>query len=250
MAVRVSAFISDLGLGGGITIILTMVRMTPIILHTPISPITRTAIRRRSLFLSLPPQETRTSPDDSRHDLKFLNRQIARARDQADFEYQDGDISRAEHDREIRRLYEIKKSIRDEAKVNGGTLTGDQENEWLQLLRSGGEVSESSSPSAPEVSGHDLKKVTDEIHRTHLLMDQKLKEGNITKAQYDGLSDYLARTEKHAQADASENDGTLSPDEENTILQQLHARQRFSFQKPHRQLEKRPFGFLIQYRPR
>src|SRR5580704_17144340 len=38
-------------------------------------------------------QQPQSAPDNSPQDLKFLNRQIAGARDQINFEYQDGDIS-------------------------------------------------------------------------------------------------------------------------------------------------------------
>jgi hypothetical protein len=166
-------------------------------------------------------RETQGSADDSRHDLKFLDTQIARARDRVEYEYEDGDITRAERDAELDRLVGIKKEARAEAKVNGGTLTGDQERELLQLLRSGGTVSGSSAPRAPENSDRGLKKVNDEVSRLQGLLDKKLAAGDITKAQHDGMRDYLDRTEKQVQSDAAANDGTLTPDQENTVLQQL-----------------------------
>jgi len=169
-----------------------------------------------------PSQETQTAaPDNSRQDLKFLYRQIAQARNQVDFDYQDGDISRSEHNAELMRLYRIKKEAQTEAKLNGGYLTGDQENELLQLLRSGGEVSESYAPRAPEASNKSVKKVNDEITGLRSLLDAKLTQGNITRAQHDSLMDYLKSTEQHVQSDAAQNDGSLTPDEESAVLLQL-----------------------------
>jgi len=167
------------------------------------------------------PQQTQTSADDSRHDLKFVDAQIKRARDRADYDYEDGDITRAERDKEFNRLVGIKKEARAEAKVNGGYITGDQESELIQLLRTGGTASGSYASSAPENSGQSLKKVNEEIGRVRALLEAKLKTGDITRAQYEGMRDYLTRTEKQVHSDAAANDGTLTPDQENTVLQQL-----------------------------
>ena len=167
------------------------------------------------------PRDTQPAADDSQRDLKFLNAQIARARDRVEYDFQDGDITRAERDAEFNRLVGIKKEARAEAKMNGGAITGDQERELLQLLRSGGTVSGSSAPRAPENSDRGLKKVNDEISRIRGLLDKKLASGDITKAQHDGMRDYLARTEKQVQSDAASNDGMLTPDQEATVLQQL-----------------------------
>ncbi len=110
-------------------------------------------------------QDTQAAPDNSQQDVKFLYRQITRARNQAEFDYDDGDISRADYQAELSRLYRIKKEAQTEAKLNGGYLTGEQENELLQLLRSGGDVSASYAPRAPEAfhNHQSIKKVTDEI---------------------------------------------------------------------------------------
>jgi len=181
-----------------------------------------------------PQEETRASPDNSRHDLIFLNSQIARARDQVDYEYDDGDISRAEHSAEIHRLSQITKAAHAAAKANGGYLTGDQEDSFMRQLRGEEAPAENSGGSngledrgrtepeaPPAVSGRSLQKVSGEISRLRALLDKKLADGDITKAQQDGMNRYLNQIDQHIHSDAAANNGTLTPDQESAALQQL-----------------------------
>ena len=175
------------------------------------------------------PEETQpSSPDNSRHDLKFLNRQIARARDQVDYEYEDGDISRAEHNAEIHRLSLITKHAHAAAKANCGYLTRDQEEAFLRQVRgeeppmedyNGGRITASEVPVVP--SGRTLQKVNGEITRLRALLDKKLADGDITKAQRDGMNNFLDRIDQHVHSDAASNGGTLTADQEGSALQQL-----------------------------
>jgi len=184
------------------------------------------------------PEDTQgPSPDNSRHELRFLNSQIARARDQVDYEYDDGDISRAEHNAEIHRLSEITKAARTAAKANGGSLTGDQEDAFMRQLRgeeapaersygrngnSGLEDRGRPEEESPVVaSGRSLQKVGGEISRLRALLDKKLADGDITKAQHDGMNHYLDQIDQHVHSDASSNGGTLTLDQESAALQQL-----------------------------
>ena len=167
------------------------------LLLPPITILTLTTIPYYVPQEQQPPQQA--EPDDSRHNLKFLNDQIAQARDRTNFDYDDGDISRGEHEAELHRLVDIKREAKLEAKLNGGYLTGDQERNLLTLLRNGGSVS-ADEPSAepvaerePQKSGRELKRVTDEMGQLHAMLDKKLSDGDITKAQHDSTA-YISVT--------------------------------------------------------
>jgi len=173
--------------------------------------------------------ETQSSPDNSRHDLQSVNDQIARAREEIQYEFDDGDITRADRDAETHRLSEIAKEARAQAKANGGYLTGNQENALLRQLR-GEPVSESKrqepqnskEPQNPVDQPHrDLKTVNEEIIRLRTLLDKKLAHGDITKGQHDKMNEYLARIDQKVQSDAAANGGTLTLDQENAVLEQL-----------------------------
>jgi hypothetical protein len=172
-----------------------------------------------------PPQQTGNLPDNARHDLRFLKKQIDMARDQVDFALEDGDVSRAQHDAEMRHLEEIEAEAHAEAKAGGGTITGDQERDLLRQIR-GGERAEAASPPPQNQSLNlhledNLRMVNDRMTRLHSLLDNKQATGDITKVQHDGMSGYLARIEKQARSDAEANGGSLARDQESAILEQL-----------------------------
>ena len=180
-----------------------------------------------------PPQADAQSQDNSRYDLKTIHAQIDRMRAQVDYDYADGDISEEQRDTRIHALNQIWKQAKDEADANGGYLTAEQE-ETLSDLLSGrsprtysklapASRSVSPSPSAePAARRADLTTVTDLHLELTTLLDQKLKEGNITQAQHDSEAKYLDQIDQEAHTAASANGGALTADQEASFVQQLH----------------------------
>jgi len=171
------------------------------------------------------PPSQESDQDNTRHSLEYLNDHIARARDFVDYEYSDGDISKAEHNAEIHRLYLIERTARSEAKINGGYLTTEQQNDLLLQLHSGAQPVE--TPSAPESrtsivnSRNGIQPTINRIAQLRKLLDKKLADADITKAQHDGMAAYLDRIDKQVRSDASANEGRLTPDQESAVRQQL-----------------------------
>jgi hypothetical protein len=169
--------------------------------------------------------------------LKFLNDQIAQARAQVDYEYDDGDISQTEHGTELNRLSQIAKEASAQAKAGGGTLTRDQENSFLRELNgqpSSAQAAQTNmeparvpdnlreeSESSRDNIRRDLNTVNDEMKRLRVLLDKKLEDGDITKAQRTRMSNHLDLIDKEIQSSASVNGGSLTLDQETTILRQL-----------------------------
>jgi hypothetical protein len=169
-----------------------------------------------------PQQERVAKPDESRHDLTYIEGQLAQAREQIVYEYEDGDITKEQRRNGIHHLKNILDEARAEAKSNSGYITGEQQNELLDEIRGRSSRTRTADTApATEMSGISLATVDQQIARLRNQLDQKLKVGNITKAQHDGMVDYLARTEKQARSQASANGGTLTHDQEEALRQQL-----------------------------
>ena len=168
------------------------------------------------------PAKIPRKPDTSRHDLTFIEGQIARAQEEAEFNYDDGDVTKEQYKAELHRLSKIREEARAQAKANGGYITGDQEKDFLKAIRGEPLMARPASESAPATTPDvNVMAVTDRIARLRDLLDQKVASGDITKAQRRGLADYLDRTEKQVKSQAASHDGTLTADQEEAVMQQL-----------------------------
>jgi hypothetical protein len=123
--------------------------------------------------------------------------QAARERAQVEYDYEDGDISQVERDARLREIDE-RATQPPAAKAIPPT------------------------PSAQPVGRRDLTTVTDLHLELSTLLDQKLKEGNITQAQRDSEAKYLDQIDQEAHAAASANGGALTADQESDFVQRLH----------------------------
>ncbi len=81
------------------------------------------------------PEERAPKPDESRHDLTFIEGQLARAREQINYDFEDGDITKEQRKMAHRHLAQIRDKAYAETKANGGFITGQQEKELLNELR-------------------------------------------------------------------------------------------------------------------
>jgi hypothetical protein len=172
------------------------------------------------------PEAPAPSADNSRYDPKTIDDKIAERRAFLDFQLADGDITRAQRDEGIRQLETIGKQAHAEADANGGYLSADQAKALLKEIQGGrGPVFMPRPESRPSPGGgarRDLTAVTDLALELRALLDQKLKDGDITKKQHDQEIEYLARIEKQARADADDAGGRLTAAQENDFVQQLH----------------------------
>ncbi len=166
--------------------------------------------------------ERAAAPDDSRHDLTYLEGQLAMAREEINFDYDDGDITKEQRKMALRHLKEIRDEANSESKANGGFLTGNQFKVLLNELHGGPRQERSTrQASVSKTPNRNLGATTDKISQLRGLLDKKLSESNITKAQHDGMADYLARTEKQVRSQASANGGSLTRDQEEAVREQL-----------------------------
>lgn len=182
--------------------------------------------------------------ESSGRNLKNVGEQLARMRDRLDFKYQDGDISQAQLDAGLRYLDAIEKLAHSEMDANGGTLTGGQENSLLGQVQQAdpaihGDPSAPYPPvtgysAAPEVSPatqpesaytppiRNSTTVSDLLLELRTLLDQKLKDGAITKAQDAAEASYLKSIDDQVQTASRTNGGALSPEDEQQFIDQLH----------------------------
>jgi len=123
--------------------------------------------------------------------------QTARERAQVETDYEDGDISQTERDARLREIDEEEKNPPAAKSVPP-------------------------SPSAQPAGRRDLSTVTDLHLELRTLLDQKLKEGNITQVQHTAEAKYLDQIDQEAHAAASANGGALTADQEKAFVQQLH----------------------------
>jgi TRAP-type uncharacterized transport system substrate-binding protein len=144
-----------------------------------------------------PPQASAQPQDNTSYDLKTIRAQADRERAQVENDYEDGDISKAERDARLREI--------DERATQAPVAK--------PIPR---------TPSAMPAGRRDLSTVTDLHLELRTLLDQKLKEGNITQAQYTAEAKYLDQIDQEAHTAASANGGTLSADQEAAFVQQLH----------------------------
>jgi hypothetical protein len=189
-----------------------------------------------------PAQAVQSAPEAASYDLKSFEDQIAKARSSVNLQYSDGFISKEQLLKAGLNIDLIEKQARAEAAAAAGYLTRAQQDALLRALWTGqpppAELPAASAaapspaappvpvPSAPESAGgasagENLTLVTDQLVRLHRLLDGKLAHGDVTKAQHDGESSYLAQFEKMARAQASGYGSDLTPDQENTLLMQL-----------------------------
>jgi hypothetical protein len=104
------------------------------------------------------------------------------------FKYDDGDITKEEYEAGLRQLAETKAQPRAEDKSRGEPLTA----------------------------------VNDLQMELRVLLDQKLKEGSITRAQHDAEVQYLGQIDRQAHSEAQANGGRLAPYDESALVRKLH----------------------------
>ena len=127
--------------------------------------------------------------------------QIAKQRAQIEYAYEDGDISKAERDTQLKALAESPQSREPAAAASFP----------------------SPAPSYSAGNSHrDLTAVNDLHLELSILLDQKLKENAITKTQHDAEMAYLDKLSAQARSEAAANGGSLSADQEDALVQQLH----------------------------
>jgi len=128
--------------------------------------------------------------------------QISRQRAQLDYDYADGDITKAQYDASIAQLQRAAQQPPQQA-----------------VRPAASEPAEKTEPSS-SVQG--FARVSDLHLELTTLLDQKLKDGDITRAQHDSEINYLNQIKSQAHDDASANNGRLTGEQENTYVQQLH----------------------------
>ena len=76
--------------------------------------------------------------------------------------------------------------------------------------------------TSPRSSRRDLIAVNDLQMELSTLLDQKLKDAQITQAQRDGEARFLDRLKVQAQTQAAANGGYLTTEQEELLVRQLH----------------------------
>jgi hypothetical protein len=71
-------------------------------------------------------------------------------------------------------------------------------------------------------SRHERTAVNDLLLELRTLLNLKLKDGSITKAQHDAELRYLDQVEHEADTEAGDNGGTLDGEQEQVLTQKLH----------------------------
>ena len=145
----------------------------------------------------------------------------ALTREQVEFQYEDGDISKSERDALLKQIDESKKETPQPTAARSNPNSAEDAAAAAPVLPRMTPLP-GTRPAADEVPAHDLKAVKDKLAQVRALLDQKLSEGNITKAQKESEAKYLDQLEKVAQAQAAANNGTISTRQESTLLQELH----------------------------
>jgi uncharacterized protein YjiS (DUF1127 family) len=185
-------------------------------------------------YPATPSAEGSAVPPSVRYDVKALDDQIAKRRAYLDYQLDDGDITRTQRDAEVRRLSQISQEAHADADANAGQLTRDQFNRWMQEIW--GATPAKNPPSASvepwtappsgaareQPARRDLTAVNDLLLELRALLDQKLKDGTITPAQHDAERQYLDKLQEQAKAQAASNGGTLTADQEEALVRQLH----------------------------
>jgi hypothetical protein len=182
------------------------------------------------------PAEEASTPDNGKRTLDSVKSHLAQMREEINYKYDDGDMNRGEKEAAIHYLAQIADLAKSESAANGGYLMANQEDALLDAIQRAdpGVHRDPSAPypavtptaaasalpaaSMPGVSSerttgyYNLAAINDLLLELRTLLDQKLKDGDITRAQHDSELNYLAEMEKDAQAGA----------DPNTIVQQLH----------------------------
>ena len=138
---------------------------------------------------AVPPQAAASSTDNPR----LTEQQIEQSRERVDYDYADGDISKAERDARMATL--------DRLAAKAGELAP---------VEIPGEL-------APRPDA-----VNDLQMELNTLLDQKLKDAQITQAQRDGEARFLDRLKVQAQTQAAANGGYLTTEQEELLVRQLH----------------------------
>ncbi len=159
-------------------------------------------------------------------------------RREVDFLLSDGDISQSQKKAAVRFFDDSEKQARAAAEANGGTLTGDQEKTLLQQLECAATALRTNSDlpastvdlstikvpasttldSASSNQGDSgIQPINDLLLELRALLHQKLKNGDITKAQQDSEMNYLAEIDRHAHYSQR-----LTPEQANEYVNQLH----------------------------
>jgi hypothetical protein len=123
-----------------------------------------------------------------------------RQRAQLDYDYADGDISKAQYDAAIAQLKRGVQQSRNDNTASAPPIRN----------------------SAPRSSAKGLANITDLHLELTTLLDQKLKDGDITRAQHDSEATYLNQLESEARNEANATGGRLTTEGENSFTQQFH----------------------------
>ena len=161
--------------------------------------------------------------------IESVRTEIAHRRAYANYRYDDGDISRDERDAELRRLDDIQK--RADARAQSGGLTTEEAQGFLDEI-AGRQAKESpateakpvpvTAPTANPYAHRELTPIDDLLLELRTLLDEKLKEGEITKAQHTAEGRRLDAIERQANASKKSHGGILPRDEQAALTIQLH----------------------------
>jgi len=180
-----------------------------------------------------------TAPDNAQYDISIVENRIARMRADAEHAYEDGDISQEQRDSRLEALGRIDQEAKEMASANGGFLTGEEVNVLARQLRGEPVVARAPKPKpaaepaaaapaqlpgaapAATASRADLASVNSLQRELHALLDRKLKDGDITKAQHDGEIQYLDDIHEQERAQAAANGGAPSADQLSSQMSQL-----------------------------
>ena len=176
------------------------------------------------------PPSDGSADDNSPRDLKLVKERLKRMHELLAYKYEDGDILAADRDAGFRYLDEIDKLARSEYDSNGKGLTARQEQDLLRQIQSANPVNRIAREPYPTVTPtttaaerppavharQDLQAVNDLLLELHTLLDQKLKEGAITRPQHDAEAASLDRIDQQAHG------GALTENEAGGLVQKLH----------------------------
>ena len=187
------------------------------------------------------PQKESSIKDDAHYDPKTIDDEVGKIRSFLDYQFQDGDISRAEHDGEMIRIDQIVRQSHTEADTNGGYLTGVQLKTFLKQLQGDSSInslSPSTNPPAksseimiPDIeamqgqSPQDYGKMLADFHaqlkNQRTLLKRQLTKGGITQTQYENNMKALDKLAEDEHQKAAENNGSLSADQIVDLTHQL-----------------------------
>ena len=125
-----------------------------------------------------------------------------------DYDYADGDITKAQYNAGIAQL---QRAAQQPAQQNAAYYGFRR-----SIRRARGKT------GCRAASFRDSRAISDLHLELTTLLDQKLKDRDITRAQHDSEMAYLNQIKSQARDDASANNGRLTGEQESTYVRQLH----------------------------